>query len=333
MSSNRFLSALAVAAIFLFCAGLLMFIIALGSVSSTASEKTFEVKRGDGLDGISLRLKREELIRSRTAFRLFSVLSGSAHRLKPGSYVLSAGSSTPAIAERLTEGPRHEVRVTVVEGMSLKDIDYALSGRGIVAQHSIAAFDIARVAPSYPFLAGAKSLEGFLFPDTYDFFAGSDPEAVVRKFLDAFEKKAWPLLEKRTDFRDVLTMASLIEKEVPAPFDRRVVVGIFNKRLAAGMALQADATVAYAKCNGLFVHCPSVGVARADIVIASPFNTYQNQGLPPRPIGNPGIGAIKAVLNPVKTEYWFYLSDPRTKKTIFSRTLDEHNENRARYLF
>jgi len=124
----------------------------------------------------------------------------------------------------------------------------------------------------------------------------------------------------------------LIEKEVPDSEDRKIVAGILLKRLEIGMALQVDATLSYIKCGGRFFFCESPGVERKDLILASGYNTYRYPGLPPAPISNPGQDALSAVLNAQTSPYLYYLSNPKTKKTIFSRTLEEHNENRAKYL-
>ena len=134
------------------------------------------------------------------------------------------------------------------------------------------------------------------------------------------------------DFYQILTAASLLEKEAPSFKDRRLISGILYKRLKAGIGLQVDATLTYAKCGGAFLTCDDPKVYRGDTSYSSSYNTYLYKGLPPGPISNPGLEAIRAALEPLESGYWYYLSDPKTKKTIFSRTLEEHNENRAKYL-
>ena len=130
----------------------------------------------------------------------------------------------------------------------------------------------------------------------------------------------------------LLAIASLLEKEAPEYKDRQIIAGVLYKRLNLGIALQVDATLVYAKCAKTFLICENPKIYRSDLGIQSSYNTYLYNGLPPGPIGNPGLDSIKAALNPVKSEYLYYLSDPITKKTIFSKDLDEHNENRAKYL-
>jgi UPF0755 protein len=121
-----------------------------------------------------------------------------------------------------------------------------------------------------------------------------------------------------------------LEKEVPDFEEQKIAAGIFLKRMDVGMALQADATVIYAKCSGKFAGCASL--TRLDFKIDSPYNTYFYAGLPPAPISNPSAKTIEAASKAEKSDYWYYLSDPETQKTIFSKTLEEHNDNRASYL-
>jgi len=186
-------------------------------------------------------------------------------------------------------------------------------------------------------------LEGFLLPDTYIFFLGSDPDLVVKKFLDNFELKALPRITQLVELRGlpffenssnilkIINLASLLEKEIPDTKEQQIAAGILMKRLAVGMPLQVDAALVYGKCFGKFLDCPPL--REEDYKIKSPYNTYLYGGLPKTPICNPGLKAIKAALNPQKSDYWYYLSDPKTKKTVFSKTLDEHNKNRAEYLY
>ena len=180
------------------------------------------------------------------------------------------------------------------------------------------------------FLNSAKNLEGFLMPDTYKFFQSSSPETVAEVFLDNFQKKTEPLWSNQNDIYRTIIIASLVEKEVPLPDDKRIVAGIIFKRLSVGMPLQIDASVVYGVCQGKFLDCSPL--TAADFKRDFPYNTYLYKGLPPGPIANPSLESIKVVLSPQKSSYWYYLSDPSTKKTVFSKTLEEHGENRARYL-
>ena len=238
--------------------------------------------------------------------------------------------SLSGIARLLASGPK-ETSVAVIPGMTLKEIDDKLSGNSVIKPGELINFNIGLVKNDYAWLAGARSLEGFLLPDTYNFTRNSDIKSAVEKFLDNFDKKAMPLFAG--DLKNLsakLIIASILEKEIPDYGEQRTGAGIIEKRLAAGMALQVDATVIYAKCRGRFISCPQL--TALDYKIDSPYNTYFHAGLPPAPISNPGPKTIESALGAVKSDYWYYLSDPKTQKTIFGKTLDEHNDNRALYL-
>lgn len=318
-----------------------LFLFLLGAPSSRTNYKTLEIMPGAGFSDIANQLSNEKIIRSPKAFMLYGILSGAAHQLKPGHYFLSSGSSTPLIIGSLEHGPIIDTDITFPEGITLKDMDILLSRAGILPKGGLINFPIKSIAAEYIFLKNVKSLEGFLFPDTYRFYFNSQPKEVVKKLLDNFEKKAWPILSecktqnakcKGFNFTEILTVASLLEKEAPDYLDRQMIAGVFYRRLNAGIALQVDATLVYIKCAKAFLTCDDPRVYRSDLNIPSSYNTYSHNDLPPGPIGNPGSDSIKAALNPVKSEYLYYLSDPITKKIIFSKDLEEHINNRAIYL-
>lgn len=313
----------------------------LSSVSSGPDYRAFDIESGMGFRGISEKLYDEGFIRSPKIFMVYGALTGAAHQLKPGSYLLSSGSSTPSILNVIEEGPSVDAEVTFPEGMTLKDMDTVLAQQGILPKGSLGRVSLADLKTKYPFLAGVRSLEGFLFPDTYRFYKQGESRKVVEKILDNFSAKAQPLLSacqvssgkcQGLNENEILTVASLLEKEAPLYRDKQMIAGIIYKRMRLGMALQIDATITYAKCLGYFMTCADPKVYRKDLEFDSPYNTYSHNELPPGPIGNPGLDSIKAALNPIKSEYLYYLSDPKTKKTIFSKTLEEHIDNRAKYL-
>lgn len=237
--------------------------------------------------------------------------------------------------------PRPEAAVTIPEGSSLREIENRLLEAGITRAQNLPAFAIEAfrnpsASFSYDFFKdapGEASLEGFLFPDTYRFWLDSPAEAAVKKFLDNFDKKLIPdwraEIEKRNrKIYDVIIMASLIEKEVKSDEDRALVSGILWKRLEAGMKLDVDFTICYIKARQGKECLP---ITADDKKINSPYNTYLYAGLPKGPISNPGEAAIKSAIFPEANPHWYYLSTP-DGKTIFSKTLDEHNAAIRRYL-
>lgn len=285
----------------------------------------FEIEEGEGFLKIVGRLHGAGLIRSRSAFTLYALLRQEAGRIKPGGYELASSMGSPELLEVLVRGPAEEVVVRIPEGASVFEIEELLSRARIIPRGALVGY------------VEARSLEGKLLPDTYRFFVGSRVEEVTHKLLENFRDKAEPLFAGDEIYSERhLIIASLLEREVPDFEERRIVAGIIEKRLALGMPLQIDASVCYNKekllfyREGRYARChPLRGV---DFEIDSPYNTYLYSGLPPGPVGNPGLTSLKAAVRPRETAYLYYLSDPRTTKTIFAETFDEHYRNKLKYL-
>ena len=322
-------------AIVLFIA-LVALVIALQPIDRLAKDAgvKFIIAKGDGLKEVVDNLDKEKLIKSTEAFKLYNLLSGKAHLFKPGHYTVSPAWNSVQISKLLIDGPP-EISVIIFEGETVKDIDYRLSAAGVINAGELEKYDWQKLAIDYPFLREVGSLEGFVFGDTYRFAPFSDIDIVVREFLDNFKKQALPLFEGEfaANYQSLI-IASLIEKEAPFFEDRKIIAGLIYQRMKLGMRLQLDAATVYEKCGERFATCPSQTrrLSRRDLASKGVYNTYLSKGLPPTPIANPGLSAIKAALNPVKTRYIFYISHPRTRKTIFAATLDEHNRNRVKYL-
>lgn len=213
----------------------------------------------------------------------------------------------------LTHSPAPKTIVTIKEGATVHEINKLLKEKGVITEATL-----------------PEELEGYLFPDTYEFFVPSDVETVKAKFQENFNRKVRTVIPAGTseeDLRKILTKASLIEKEVPDAEERRIAAGIMMKRLENNIPLQMDASICYLKRE---TSC--LPITDEDKATDSPFNTYRYRGLPPHPIANPGIDAVSAILDPFPSPYWFYLSDPKSKKTVFAKSLDEHNNNVVKYL-
>lgn len=329
--SNKkfFLGAAGVLVVLFLCAGFIYALTPVFSEKKTGVKPAvFEIRSGEGFREVSSDLYQAGLIRSSVDFDIFLLVSGRAGELKPGGYQLSQAMSASAIADILSNSAMRSVTVTIPEGSNIYEIDHILSAALIIRRGDLINFH------------ADGDLEGRLFPDTYQFFIGTPISDVVQKFLDDFNTKAEPVL----GFDDAqcvadaacernLTLASIVEKEVPDPEDQKIVAGILLKRLAAGMRLQVDAAVCYAKImedplseSGCYPLTP------LDLKIDSPYNSYLYGGMPPGPIGNPGTSSIIAVMHPESSPYWFYISDPTTKKTIFAKTLQEQDHNAATFL-
>jgi UPF0755 protein len=233
---------------------------------------------------------------------------------------VSPAYSGALISFILTDAPESEATVTIPEGLTSVDIDRLLSAADVTAPGEFLK------------LVREKGLEGRLFPDTYRFYFGSAPQAVLDRFLANFEKRAAPLLAADPAHEGLnLTLASILEKEVPELEDRKIVAGLLIKRVAAKIRLQVDASICYAK-EALHPEAPCEPITKLDKGIESPYNTYLHSGWPPGAISNPGVLAIEAALHPKDSPYWYYLSDPKNGKTIFARTIEEQVMNQLKYL-
>jgi UPF0755 protein len=285
---------------------------------TSASMIPFEVRQGEGASDIAERLQKEGVISSKMQFMLYSAVTGAFKKLKPGLYSL-AERNVPAIVRTLTKGPQ-EVRVILFPGMTVAEMDKTLYEKGIIKRHELEKLSV------------NGSLEGYLLPDTYNFQQASDPRTVVNTLRKNFDAKTSELLRntRASDISRVITIASLIEKEVADSQERKIVSGIIYKRLYDKHPLQIDAAVAYGACNGTFVACATF--SGESFKQDTPYNTYTNTGLPPHPIANPSLDAIDAALHPVQTDYYFYLTDRSTGTTHFSKTFAEHTAKREKYM-
>lgn len=296
-----------------------------------------EVTIPEGASGkeIARILTEAGLLRSRVSFLARVVLSGSRGTLQAGRYRFTREERGREILARLKSGDAlpGDRAVTIPEGFTLAEISERLARDGIVdAEAFRKAATVERFRGEFPFLMAVAdgSLEGYLFPDTYRFFPGTTPDEVTRKFLrrfgEQFEKTSREVggLHGRS-LPDVVTMASIVEREVRGLEDRRLVAGILWDRLTHGVALEADATVRYAIGNW------ERPLTVDDLNVNSPYNTRKYAGLPPGPIGSPGAEGLRAALDPKTSDYFYYLS-AKDGTTIFSKTLPEHQEAIQKHL-
>lgn len=307
----------------------------------------FQVYKGEDVLEIAKRLKNENLIRNSFSFLVYLGILGRAKEVKAGVYEFSPKMSIAEIVKDLTEGNIAKVKITVLEGWNLKDIAEYFESLGFFSKEDF--YKVAGYPPSenfsfsyqipetlkeeFPFLKNlpqGSSLEGFLMPDTYFVKLKSSPVEIVKILLSNFQKKVLENKEialalKNQSLFKVITLASLLEKEVKTFKDKQIVAGILIKRLNHKIPLQVDATLTY------ILGKKSTKISIKETKIKNPYNTYLYLGLPPGPIANPGLESIKAVLNPVFTDYWYYLSKP-DGTTVFSRTFTEHVNAKNKYL-
>lgn len=304
--------------------------------------RTVDITPGLGSRKIGALLKKEGFVRSKWMFVTYVSLRGEASHLKPGVYTFGK-IAIPDIAQQLLAGTSREREITFPEGWTIDEIGSRLDEQGIMYAENF------RAAAETPNLAKLRkkflplndirdhaSLEGYLFPDTYRLYAATDPERVIEVFLTNFDAKLSSQMreeirKQQKTIHDIVIMASLIEKEVVSDEDRKIVSGILWKRLQLGIPLQVDATLLYIKKTRARANTADEKLINADKKIDSPYNTYLYRGLPQGPIGNPGLSAMNAAISPKTSPYLYYLSAP-DGRTIFSRTLEEHNVAKAKYL-
>ena len=303
------------------------------SQSNNLNKVMFEVEKGEGLLSVAERLDEKELVSGKIFFYYYMKNNGLLNKILPGIYEIGSQLTIPEIAVILTKEIKTSVKITFPEGWNIKQMAERLTKNDLDgAEFLKLANNPKEFQAEFPFLEDEKikSLEGFLFPDTYLFKENIEAKDIIVKLLRNFENKLTDELVQSIESQDrslfeIITMASLIEKEVVNAEDREIVSGIFWGRIKIGQALQSCATLAY------ILGVNKKQYTYADTEIVSPYNTYQSRGLPPGPIANPGIAAIFASVNPKYTTYNYFLSDINTGETVFSEALDEHNMNKVKH--
>jgi UPF0755 protein len=284
-----------------------------------------------GVTAISELLEEKQVIRSAFAFRLYARWNRAGQRFRAGRYTLYSDMTLAQIMQTLQRGPGQNVpegiRVTIPEGYTLRQIGALLENKGICDREDFLkqATDPMRIRRIKTDVAlPNSSVEGYLFPDTYYFEERTPPEKVIEKmvlnfslrFLHPYQQE---IARSGQSLHQILTKASLIEREARIPEDRARIAGVIENRLKRNMRLEIDATVLYA----LGYH--KNRVLYADLKTDSPYNTYRNKGLPPGPIASPGLACLEAALRPEKHDYLFYVARPQGSH-LFTRTLAEHDQ-------
>jgi UPF0755 protein len=288
-----------------------------------ATPKAVSVDQGDSLGVVARRLASAGVVRSARAMVLYAELSGGGRNLKPGDYAFSGGESVPEVLRHLINGDFVAVTVAIPEGATLNQIAERLEEEGLVCQKQFE--DAARWGP-LPAALGLEPLgaEGYLFPATYRFSPHASSGRILSSMLGRFYSALPPgteerLFELHSSAHELVTLASIIEKEAKVAGERPTIASVFYNRLRLGMPLQSDPTAQYNPQG-------EIEPAATAVHTASAYNTYSFNGLPPGPIANPGMSSIMAALYPAHTDYLYFVArDDGTH--IFSRTLREHDRN------
>jgi UPF0755 protein len=299
-----------------------------GDRSQPAVATTFIVPRGSSLGDVVSGLQNAGILAHPIALRILARLRNDEADIQSGQFRFPAHQTSDEILRRLISGTADAVWVTFPEGFTARQIGARLAARSLVRAD---AFD-RYAARTRLDIDGTRttSLEGFLFPSTYLVPVGADPERIARILTDQFfrELPANAAAKARAlglTVPQVITVASLIEREAQADDERALMAGVYYNRLRAGMPLEVDATIEY-----VFPEHHTV-ITRRDLEIDSPYNTYRHTGLPPTPIANPGKASIDAAFAPVHSQYLFYVYKGNGHHA-FAKTLEEHNANVERYL-
>jgi UPF0755 protein len=284
-------------------------------------EQIFVVKEGESLKEVAEALQKMRLITSKSLFVLWSKLAGQSKQIKTGEYALSASMPPIKILEKIHKGLVILHAVTIPEGFTIEQIADLLASKRLVEKEVFL-----RLANSSKALNAygikASSLEGYLFPDTYQFSRGLNPATLIDTMVRRFWQMVGPLRERADaigmSMGEVVILASIVEKETGDPTERPAIASVFLNRLSRGMRLESDPTVIYGLKDF------DGNLRKNDLARDTPYNTYVIKGLTPGPIASPGLDAIKAVLYPAQTDYLYFVSK-NDGSHYFSKTLTEHN--------
>ncbi len=322
------------------------YVSSLSPVSSESHEIDFTIESGETSTSILSRLVEEKIIKNALATKVYAKISGNTD-FKAGDFILDTSWSTKKIVQYLNDSSAakaEQVTVTIVEGSWAKNIAAQMAeATNVSADDLLKAWNdstyVSELARDYWFItpdiynSQKVILEGYLYPSTYNFFKETTVDAITRRFLDQTEKV---LDEYKSEIESssmsvhqIMTLASIIQFEGKHEEDMKLISGVFENRIAAGMKLQSSVTVCYALYN-----YTSWSDCEQNTDIDSAYNTYQVEGLPPGPILNPGLTAIKAALEPTASDYLYFMADVNGDGTIyFAKTYAEHLRNVDKYLY
>ena len=303
-------------------------IIPLAGSSSYTGERGvpvyFTVRPGMSVSEIGKELYERGIIDSEMKFWWTAKLNGFENKVKSGTFAMQTGMTPRDALEILVYGNTVTIRFTIPEGFSVRDIAQRLDDEGLVKADAF--ISLAKTYRPYPYVEEHENVryavEGFLFPDTYEINGEFDAARIMQMMAENFDRRLTKEMRDRAREMDLsiyelVTLASLVEKEAYHEEDRSIIAQIFLKRLRLGMPLQADPTVQY------LLDAPKEDLLYRDTEIESPYNTYQNVGLPPGPIASPGTASLMAVLHPADTNYLYFVAD-RNGNNYYATNYADH---------
>lgn len=295
------------------------------------AEQFVEIPEGAGPTSIGRRLADAGVIRDRLGFRFEILRSGLGRRLQAGEYRFDRPMTVREVVDKIARGDVYLVPITFREGLTMREMAQLFESKGLgsAKDFTTQASDSQLIRNLDP---AAKDLEGYLFPDTYAMTRNTTAAQLVPRMVDGFEKALAPETLSAAEargltLRELVTLASIVEKETGKPEERPLVAAVYSNRLKIGMALQCDPTVIYAleranRYNG--------NLTRENMQIDSPYNTYRYPGLPPGPIANPGRASLEAAARPADVPYLYFVARGDGSHA-FAATLEEHNRNVDEY--
>ena len=285
------------------------------------AEQVFIVKEGASVKEVAGELDKRGLITNKTLFVLWTRLKGYGKDIRAGEYSLSPAMAPVQLLEILRKGLVILHSVTIPEGFTIDQIADALAAKGLAEKKRFLELTQDKALLRQYGISG-PSFEGYLFPDTYHFSRGTPTLAILDTMVKRFKQMVTPLMDKSQGpgmkFEEVVILASIVEKETGRPEERPLIASVFLNRLKLGMRLESDPTVIYGIENF------DSDLKKKDLMDKTPYNTYVIHGLTPGPIANPGLESIKAVMDPAKTDYLYFVSK-NDGSHHFSKTLAEHN--------
>jgi len=291
------------------------------------AEQFVEIPPGTGSASMGRRLAEAGVVRSRDVFRIAVWLRGSGRRLQAGEYRFDRPMTAAEVVDKIARGDVYVRALTFREGLTVREMAalFESAGFGTAAEFMAASRNAALIRGLDP---EARDLEGYLFPDTYTLPRTTTAAQLVERMVARFQKTMTPELQAQAAARDLsvrelVTLASLVEKETGKPEERTIVAGVYTNRLRIGMGLQCDPTVIYAL---MLAGRYDGNIRKGDLQIDSPYNTYRYAGLPPGPIAAPGEASLQAAANPADVPYLYFVSR-NDGSHVFATTLDEHNRN------
>jgi UPF0755 protein len=301
-----------------------------------SSETFVEVTPGMGAAGIARQMQEAGVIRSAEAFKVLRAwrraTGTGSQTLKAGEYRFDHAVPMTEVYDRVRKGDVYTISVVIPEGFNIFDVADSIAAAGLMPKEKFLKAEVEDKGLVEEWNPKATSVEGFLFPDTYKFGRKATAEEMLAVMVKRFRQQAKKLGMEvdgapRGDVAKVVTMASLVEKEVHIDSERPLVAGVFENRLAAGMPLQTDPAVIYASLlRGTWTGV----IHQSELHSDSAYNTYAHAGLPPGPICNPGMAALRAAQHPAKTDYLYFVATA-SGATKFASTIEEHNANVEAY--